>query len=397
MRDLTSVVLHVACGALLAVSVDGCTGQVDATDDAPPTLRVALNARTVYPAKREEWRTDITPETDSTMVPLVFRASRTTVALLQTSPARISQFELHGHGMLLSTRPARIDAVLNAQVPRDIVVPTDLSRATEDGHVDVIDSASSTLVRESLGGFVFRRDLPMLRGGSGHLCTVSPATLLHVRHIGERRSLEAFTLTALASEDSLVGRHRLTGAVGSRLRFGGGDNHRCLLLTEREVLVVSAPADDSSSTPPHQRTPPRVTRLLRMPGDASRSTINDPTPFDGTSRGQQPYVVDASIVDGGFVVLVGMTSDRYGRLIDYYDDNGTYLQSAMLPFTASAMAGSGPRFLVLHQDRKYRWWLSSWLTPMAAHGAEPLPDPPSVKRAPEKRLFEPPTAKTRRK
>jgi hypothetical protein len=380
-----------AAASLMAFA--GCSDQVNAADDAPLALRAALDARTVYPAKREEWRTDITHDTDSAMVPLVLRASRTTVALLQAWPTRISQFELHGRGMLLAMRPARIDSVLNAQVPRDIVAPTDLSRATEDGHVDVIDSATSTLVRESLGGFVFRRDLPQLRGGSGRLCTVSPATLLHVRRLGERRTLEAFTLTALASEDSLIGRHRIDSATAARLRFGGGDSRHCLLLTAREVLIVSAP--DSSGA----GAPPRIVRL-RAPGEEERGPLSiDDTLVQrrlraglpvAEARVQQPFVVDASIVDGGYVVLVGLESDRQGRIIDYYDERGRYLQSAMLPFTASAMAGSGPRFLALHQDAKYRWWLSSWLTPMAARGATPPPDPPQVTRAPEKQLFEPP-------
>jgi hypothetical protein len=369
---------------LLTAGVAACSGQTDATDGAPPELRAALAARTVYPAKREEWRTDITSHTDSTMRPLVFRASGTTVALLQASPTRISQFELHGKGMLLSTRPARVDPLLHAEVPRDIVAPTDLSRATDDAHVDVIDSATSTLVRESLGGFVFRRDLPMLRGGSGRLCTVSPATLLHVRQLGARRVLEAFTLTAIAADDSLLGRHRVMTDPSARLRFGGGDARRCLLLTDREVYIVSAPADSVG------HATPRVDQLP-MPGAGGRVMIGEAraTPRGGSAEGQQPFVVDASIVDGGFVVLVGVENDRQGRLIDYYTESGRYLQSAMLPFTASAMAGAGPRFLALHQDQQYRWWLSSWLTPMAARGATPPPAPPSVTRAPERRLFEP--------
>ena len=372
--------------ALLLLTAAGaaCSGQTDATDGAPPELRAALAARTIYPAKREEWRTDITSHTDSTMRPLVFRASGTTVALLQASPTRISQFELHGKGMLLSTRPARVDPLLHAEVPRDIVAPTDLSRATDDAHVDVIDSATSTLVRESLGGFVFRRDLPMLRGGSGRLCTVSPATLLHVRQLGARRVLEAFTLTAIAADDSLLGRHRVMTDPSARLRFGGGDARRCLLLTDREVYIVSAPADTIG------HATPRVDRLS-MPGAGARAMIGEArtTPRDGSAEERQPFVVDASIVDGGFVVLVGVENDRQGRLIDYYTESGRYLQSAMLPFTASAMAGAGPRFLALHQDPQYRWWLSSWLTPMAARGATPPPAPPSVTRAPERRLFEP--------
>ncbi len=334
------------------LTLAACSAQENTPEQSPPELRAALDARTVYPAKREEWRTDITQDTDSTMVPLVFRASRSTVALLQSSPTRISQFELHGRGMLLSTRPARIDAVLNADVPRDIVAPTDLSRVTDDGQVDVIDSGTTTLVRESLGGFVFRRALPMLRGGSGRLCTVSPATLLHVRQLGERSALEAFTLTAIAEDDSLIGRHRLTEAPSSRLRFGSGDSYRCLLLTERELLIVSAPDTN------HAR--PRIERL-RAPGEASPKMIGDTLMRRGGLRGDravQPFVVDAAIVDGGFVVLVGVTSDRLGRLIDYYDESGKYLQSAMLPFTASAMTGAGPRFLALHQDLKYHWWLS---------------------------------------
>lgn len=89
--------------------------------------------------------------------------------------------------------------MLNAQVPRDLVAPTDLSRVTDDGQVDVVDSASSALIRESIGGFVFRRALPLLRGGSGRLCTVAPATLLHVRQLGDRSTLEAFTLTGNAA------------------------------------------------------------------------------------------------------------------------------------------------------------------------------------------------------
>ena len=211
----------------LPMGVLACDRTAPATDQAPPALRVAMAARTIYPAKREEWRTDITDDTDSTMVPLVFRASGTTVALLQASPTRISLFELNRRGMLLATRPARIDSVLNAAVPRDIIAPTELSRITDDGQVDVIDSATSTLVRESIGGFVFRRELPLLRGGSGRLCTLSPATLLHVRTLGQRRTLEAFTLTANANDDALVGRHRLTVAPSSRLRFGNGDARRC--------------------------------------------------------------------------------------------------------------------------------------------------------------------------
>ena len=104
-------------------------------------------------------------------------------------------------------------------------------------------------------------------------------------------------------------------------------------------------------------------------------------------------MVDAAIVDGGYVVLVGIKDDRTGRIIDYFGDDGRYLQSAMLPFTASAIAGSGPRFLALHQDQQRKWWLSSWLTPMAARGATALPDPPSVHSAPHRQLFEVPERK----
>jgi hypothetical protein len=352
---------------------------------ASPALRAALAARTIYPAKREEWRADITTDTDSTMVPLVFRASATTVALLQASPLRVSLFELNRRGLLLATRPARIDSVLNAAVPRDLVAPTELSRITNDGQVDVIDSATSTLVRESIGGYMFRRELPLLRGGSGRLCTLSPATLLHVRALGPRRTLEAFTLTAKPSDDALVGRHRLTVTPSSRLRFGNGDARRCLLLTEREVLVVTAPADPRAGVSP-------LLAPLPAPGDsAPPRTIERYGDASDSTRVLQPFVVDAAIVDGGFVVLVGIESDRRGRIIDYYNERGVYLQSAMLPFTASAMTGAGPRFLALHQDERFRWWLSSWLTPMAARGATA---PPPIDDAPERQLFERP-ARTR--
>lgn len=368
----------------LPLSVLACDRTAPATDQAPPALRVAMAARTIYPAKREEWRTDITDDTDSTMVPLVFRASGTTVALLQASPTRISLFELNRRGMLLATRPARIDSVLNAAVPRDIIAPTELSRITDDGQVDVIDSATSTLVRESIGGFVFRRELPLLRGGSGRLCTLSPATLLHVRTLGQRRTLEAFTLTANANDDALVGRHRLTVAPSSRLRFGNGDARRCLLLAEREVLIVSAPADPSAGVSP-QLSP------LRAPGDsATPPTIERRVGATDGARLLQPFIVDAAIVDGGFVVLVGVESDTQGRILDYYNERGVYLQSAMLPFTASAMTGAGPRFLVLHQDGRFRWWLSSWLTPMAARGATAPPEPRQLDDAPERQLFQRP-------
>ena len=368
----------------LPLSVLACDRTAPATDQAPPALRVAMAARTIYPAKREEWRTDITDDTDSTMVPLVFRASGTTVALLQASPTRISLFELNRRGMLLATRPARIDSVLNAAVPRDIIAPTELSRITDDGQVDVIDSATSTLVRESIGGFVFRRELPLLRGGSGRLCTLSPATLLHVRTLGQRRTLEAFTLTANANDDALVGRHRLTVAPSSRLRFGNGDARRCLLLAEREVLIVSAPADPSAGVSP-QLSP------LRAPGDsATPPTIERRVGATDGARRLQPFIVDAAIVDGGFVVLVGVESDTQGRILDYYNERGVYVQSAMLPFTASAMTGAGPRFLVLHQDGRFRWWLSSWLTPMAARGATAPPEPRQLDDAPERQLFQRP-------
>jgi hypothetical protein len=163
---------------------------------------------------------------------------------------RMSLFELNRRGMLLATRPARIDSVLNAAVPRDIIAPTELSRITDDGQVDVIDSVTSTLLRESIGGFMFRRELPLLRGGSDKLCTLFPATLLHVRTLGQRSALEAFTLTANPNDDALVGRHRLTVAPASRLRWGNGDSRRCLLLTDREVLIVSAPADPSTGVSP---------------------------------------------------------------------------------------------------------------------------------------------------
>lgn len=59
--------------------------------------------------------------------------------------------------MLLSSRPARIDSVLNTDVPRDIIAPTDLSRITDNGEVNVVDSARSALIREPIGGFKFRR------------------------------------------------------------------------------------------------------------------------------------------------------------------------------------------------------------------------------------------------
>jgi hypothetical protein len=374
--------------ALALVSACSGTGEarVDATDEAPAAMRAAIAARTVYPAKREEWRADITVDTDSTMVPLVFRASRTTVALLQASPTRISQFELNRHGMLLSSRPARIDAVLNAEVPRHIEVPSDLFSATSEGHVDVMDSATSTLVRESVGGFVFRRTFPLLRGGSGRVCTMAPATLVHVRLLGERRTLENFALTADSADDALTDRHRFVGTPTGRLRFGNGDSRRCLLLTEREVLVVSNPAVEGTGS--FNATPLRIT-ALQPPGVTPRRMIGDTG--NSASRDSltllQPYVVDAAIVDGGFVVLWGVVSDRQGRLIDYYNERGEYIQSAMLPFTAAAMSGTGPRFLALHKDERHRWWLSSWLTPMAAKGAAATPEPARVDVAPAKQLF----------
>ena len=146
-------------------------------------------------------------------------------------------------------------------------------RVAFDGEVDVIDSASSALIRESIGGFRFRRDLPLLRGGSGRLCTVAPATLLHVRQLGDRRTLEAFTLTGNARDDALVGRHRFTqrftGAPAPRLRFGNGDARRCLLLAEREVFVVSAPAERSAVATP--RLSP-----LRPPGAVARAPPSKP-------------------------------------------------------------------------------------------------------------------------
>lgn len=377
------------------VLVAGCNGLsetvVDATSDVPPEMRAAIAARTVYPAKREEWRADITTDTDSTMVPLVFRASRTTVALLQASPTRISQFELNRHGLLLSSRPARIDSVLNADVPRDIEVPSDLFSATSKGNVDIFDSATSTLVRESIGGYVFRRTFPLLRGGTGRVCTMAPGTLVHVRVLGEQRILEAFALTANPADDALIDRHRFVDTTTGRLRFGNGDSERCVLITAREVLVISNPTVQGTGT--YNATPLRITSL-HPPGVAAQRSIDDVptgrvTPADSVTL-VQPYVVDAAIVDGGFVVLLGTTSYRRGRIIDYYNERGEYIQSAMLPFTASAMTANGPRFLVLHQDEAFRWWLSSWLTPMAAHGAEAPPEPPRVDVAPAKQLFAPP-------
>ena len=382
MRGLVARALKVCA---LPVAVLACDRKEPATDEAPPALRAAMATRTIYPAKREEWRTDITEHTDSTMVPMVFRAGGTTVALLQASPMRISLFELNRRGMLLATRPARIDSVLNAAVPRDIIAPTELSRITDDGQVDVIDSVTSTLVRESIGGFMFRRELPLLRGGSGKLCTLFPATLLHVRTWGQRSALEAFTLTASPKDDALVGRHRLTVAPASRLRWGNGDSRRCVLLTDREVLIVSAPADPSTGVSPQLIA-------LRAPGDSGPPpTIERRGAAADSARLRQPFIVDAAIVDGGFVVLVGLESDTKGRVLDYYDERGRYIQSAMLPFTASAMTGAGPRFLALHQDARYRWWLSSWLTPMAAHGATAPPVPRQLDDAPERQLFARPT------
>ncbi len=377
--------MRLTAALVFSAAVLACDGTVNATNDAPPALQAALKARTIYPAKREEWRTDITEHTDSTMVPRVFRAGSATVALLQDYPKRISLFELRGKGMLLAARPVRVDSVLNAQVPRDIVAATELSRITDEGQYDVIDSASSKLIRETIGGFMFRRDLPMLRGGSGRLCTVSPATLLHVRELGARRSLEAFTLTAIAKEDSLIGRHRIVGTPETRLRFGNGDSRRCLLIVDREVLVVRSWTEEGVGITPRLSS-------IRPPGTSAPVAIdgNGNSGAPDSTRLQQPYIVDAAVVDGGYVVLLGLESERQGRILDYYNERGEYIQSAMLPFTASAMSGSGPRFLALHQDEKYRWWLSSWLTPMAAKGATPPPEPRRVNEAPEKRLFEPP-------
>ena len=379
-----------------AVLGSACGERVDGIEDAPPALRASLAARTVYPAKREEWRNDITRLVDSTMVPRMFRAGGITVALLQESPARITQFEQHSHGGLLSTRPVHVDPTLDAEVPRDIVAPTTLSRVTDDVTMDIMDSATSTLVRESIGGFVFRRDLPLLRGGSGQICTISPATLLHVRHLGERKVLEAFSITADPKDDALVGRHRLRVDPGARVRFGSGDRRHCVLLTGRGVLVAQAPMDTGAAKTPD--TSPRI-MTLRRPGEPTASTFGG---ADSSSRvipdPQHPYVVDAAKVIGGYVVLVGMENDRQGRLIDYYDERGAYLQSAMLPFTASALTGEGPRFLVLHQDAKYRWWMSSWLTPMYARGAKAAPEPPPATAAMEKQLFDlPPGSATGRK
>jgi len=387
----------VTCHRIVALAlVSACNGtgepRVDATDEAPAAMRAAIAARTVYPAKREEWRADITTDTDSTMVPLVFRASRTTVALLQASPSRISQFELNRHGLLLASRPTRIDPVLNAEVPRDIQVPSDLFSATSEGHVDVMDSATSTLVRESIGGFVFRRTFPLLRGGSGRVCTMAPATMVHVRLLGERRTLESFALTADSADDALTDRHRFVDTPTGRLRFGNGDSRRCLLLSERDVLVISNPTVEGTGS--FNATPLRITSL-QPPGVTPRRVIDDTPVGNGTPTDSvallQPYVVDAAIVDGGFVVLWGVLSDRQGRLIDYYNERGEYIQSAMLPFTASAMTGTGPRFLALHQDERHRWWLSSWLTPMAAKGAAATLEPARVDVAPAKQLFARPT------
>ncbi len=326
-----------ACGALAALLlsasaalVSACGDRIDGTDDAPPELRASLEARIVYPAKREEWRSDITRHIDSTMEPRIFRASGITAALLQVSPARITQFEQHSHGGLLSTRPVRVDPALDAEVPRGLVAPTTLSRVTDDVTMDIMDSATSTLVRESIGGFVFRRDLPLLRGGSGQICTISPSTLLHVRHLGDREVLEAFSITADPKNDALVGRHRLRVDPGARVRFGSGDRRHCVLVTGRGVLVARAPVDTGVAKTPDRS--PRI-MMLRRPGDPTPQTFGngDSPTRDGPTRDssshdipvpQHPHVVDAAKVIGGYVVLVGMENDRQGRLIDYYDERG---------------------------------------------------------------------------
>lgn len=128
-----------------------------------------------------------------------------------------------------------------------------------------------------------------------------------------------------------------TGARWSDLRFGGSDNAPCVLWAPRmrTVVLVSdsalRPLGRLVSSSAGERWPQRLWDLLR--------------------RHRPADVLDATTIPGAVAILAAGRSDDAGRIVDFYGDDGRYLETLVLPRPSLRIAGNYARLFVLSEHR----------------------------------------------
>ena len=121
------------------------------------------------------------------------------------------------------------------------------------------------------------------------------------------------------------------------LRFGGSRKGPCVLWAPRmrSVLLVS----DSGVRP-----------MGSLVEQVQRENWYQRTWRWITRQPARPYVIDASSFPGGVAILSAGRTPGARRMVDLYDDAGTYEETMVLPMPSMHIAGNGQRLYVLRQN-----------------------------------------------
>lgn len=297
---------------------------------------------------------------------VAMRSGGPIVALLQRSPLAAYEIILEGPAMQrrVSVEGGPVQgARFGAKPP--LGHPLDIVGVRGDGVAWYLDADSARIVSEDVGGF------HRIESSFAARTVARTGCLLGDRAVAFLDSARVDTvfvqdLGAAGTVRGIPAPRGYVDGVEARwtdLRFGGSRDGPCVLWAPRmrTVMLVS----DSA-----------VRAMGPMVEQAEEESWPDRIWRRITRKPARQYVIDASSFPGGVAVLFGGRTPGARRMIDLYDDAGTYRETMVLPMPAMRIAGSGQRLYVLRQNGD-SVLLASYVLPAAvrpptgAEGAQP--------------------------
>lgn len=284
-----------------------------------------------------EWKVERYIARGHHLEPVAFRSGGGVTALLQRSPLAMYEFmfDVPGHpaGGLADPRKAWIEG------NPPFGSPSDIAGVTRDGVTLYLDGATGDIKAQTVSS---RRAEVLDLGTSGSVqsaCALGPNAFAYIDgsqpgEIFVRYVDSSAPARRLAFPSGLVDSNEVRW---SQLRFGGSNGGACVLWAPRMRAVV-------------------------VVGDTALHAIDDfiepvkPEPWFAriwhwlSRTPPHPYALDVTSVPGAVAVLVAGSTSGAGRIVDFYADSGSYLETMVLPRRALRVAGNHQRLFVLRES-----------------------------------------------